>query len=64
MTPKGLSVFCGPVRQIAPPRGFPGAALYGVRTFLDIDKRHRDRPTNLRQGSSYLFKPAGSIYIP
>lgn len=27
--------FCGPVRQISPPRGLPGILLFGVRTFLD-----------------------------
>ena len=27
--------FCGPIRQVSPPRGFPGAVLSGVRTFLD-----------------------------
>ena len=26
--------FCGPIRQVAPPRGLPGAVPYGVRTFL------------------------------
>lgn len=29
-------LFCGPIRQIAPSRDFPGAAPYGVRTFLDL----------------------------
>jgi len=28
--------FCGPVRQISPSRGFPGAVPCGVRTFLDL----------------------------
>jgi len=48
---EGLFVFCGPIRQITPPRGFPGAALYGVRTFLDPapKARDRDRPTDLRR---------------
>jgi len=27
--------FCGPFRQVTPPRVLPGIALYGVRTFLD-----------------------------
>ncbi len=27
--------FCGPIRQVTSPRGFPGAVLCGVRTFLD-----------------------------
>ena len=38
--------FCGPIRQIAPPRVLPGIVLYGVRTFLDplLD---RDHPANL-----------------
>ena len=28
--------FCGPIRQVAPSRGFLGFALGGVRTFLDM----------------------------
>lgn len=52
-TPKGdglrrrLFVFCGPIRQVAPPRDFPGAALCGVRTFLDpvcTEPRPSDQP--------------------
>jgi hypothetical protein len=37
LTPEGGSAvcFCGPIRQVAPSRGLPGALLYGVRTFLD-----------------------------
>jgi hypothetical protein len=27
--------FCGPMRQVTPPRVLPDATLYGVRTFLD-----------------------------
>ncbi len=27
--------FCGPIRQVTPPRVLPDIALYGVRTFLD-----------------------------
>jgi hypothetical protein len=30
--------FCGPIRQVAPSRGLPGALLYGVRTFLNGGK--------------------------
>ena len=39
--------FCGPFRQVAPPRVLPDAVLYGVRTFLDPDNagpRSPDRP--------------------
>jgi hypothetical protein len=39
---------------VSPPRGFPGAMLYGVRTFLDSLKGSRDRPTDLRLSSYYL----------
>lgn len=28
--------FCGPIRQVSPPRVLPGAVLSGVRTFLDL----------------------------
>ena len=57
-------IFCGPIRQIAPPRGFPGAALYGVRTFLDpsskiVGPRPSDRPET---HSSYL--PIAPASIP
>lgn len=27
--------FCGPMRQVSPPRVLPDATLFGVRTFLD-----------------------------
>jgi hypothetical protein len=41
--------FCGPIRQVAPPRELPGIVLYGVRTFLDpARKRERDHPASLR----------------
>ena len=29
--------FCGPIRQVAPPRGLPGILPCGARTFLDFD---------------------------
>ena len=32
-------VFCGPIRQIAPSRDFPGVVPCGVRTFLDSSQR-------------------------
>ena len=28
--------FCGPIRQVAPPRELPGIMLFGVRTFLGM----------------------------
>ena len=31
--------FCGPIRKVAPARVLPGAAPYGVRTFLDSGNR-------------------------
>lgn len=36
-SPEGVSAdcFCGPIRQVVPSRGLPGALLCGVRTFLD-----------------------------
>lgn len=41
--------FCGPIRQIAPPRVLPGILLFGVRTFLDpAFQPGRDHPTSLR----------------
>lgn len=43
--------FCGPIRQVTPPRGLPGTMLSGVRTFLDPDLRSRDRPTGLGNSS-------------
>ena len=35
VTGTGAVCFCGPIRQVAPSRGLPGALLYGVRTFLN-----------------------------
>jgi hypothetical protein len=37
LPPAGVSAvcFCGPIRQVAPSRGLPGALPCGVRTFLD-----------------------------
>ncbi len=35
LTSREAVCFCGPVRQIAPPRVLPGILLFGVRTFLD-----------------------------
>ena len=40
-------MFLWPDRQVAPPRGLPGAVLYGVRTFLDAARLRRDCPTDL-----------------
>lgn len=40
-------LFCGPIRQIAPSRGFPGAVPCGVRTFLDSS-----------QGGAAIAQPA------
>ena len=34
LTPEGAVCFCGPIRQIAPPRTLSGIVLSGVRTFL------------------------------
>ena len=34
LTPEGAVCFCGPIRQIAPPRTLSGTVLIGVRTFL------------------------------
>ncbi len=39
----GLFVSVALLRQIAPPRGFPDAVLFGVRTFLDLAKSARPR---------------------
>ena len=33
--------FCGPIRQVTSPRGFPGAVPCGVRTFLDPAPKRR-----------------------
>lgn len=38
--------FCGPIRQIAPPRVLPDAMPCGARTFLDCNCR-RGHPTSL-----------------
>ncbi len=37
---------CDPIRQVTPPRALPGAALWGVRTFLDgqMLRIHPPRP--------------------
>jgi len=49
--PCGRSVFCGPFpagrEDSLPAPGFPGAVLCGVRTFLDLAQRDRDRPVDL-----------------
>ena len=39
-------LFCGPIRQVSPPRAFPGAVPCGVRTFLIplSGTRPSDRP--------------------
>ena len=43
----GVAVcFCGPIRQVAPPRELPGTLPCGVRTFLD-GNIHRDHPVSL-----------------
>lgn len=34
--PRKAVCFCGPIRQVAPSRGFPGFVPNGVRTFLDM----------------------------
>ena len=39
--------FCGPIRQVTPPRVLPDVVLNGVRTFLESRNKIRDRPTNL-----------------
>ena len=42
--------FCGPIRQVAPPRVLPGIMLCGVRTFLDRSKllpRSPDQPGSI-----------------
>jgi hypothetical protein len=46
-TPYAAVLFCGPLRQISPSRGFPGAVPYGVRTFLDVP-----------QGDAAIAQPA------
>ena len=64
-SPLTATCFCGPIRQVAPPRVLPDAVLYGVRTFLDpspdpslslrASALGRDRPASLRLFSSYLL---------
>ena len=39
LTPEGAVCFCGPIRQITPPRTLSGTALDGVRTFLTSRRR-------------------------
>ena len=39
LTPKGAVCFCGPIRQIAPPRTLSGTVPCGVRTFLTSQRR-------------------------
>ena len=46
-------LFCDPIPQITPPRGFLGIALYEVRTFLG--SLSRDRPTSLRHRDNTLL---------
>lgn len=46
LTPDGAVYFCGPFQQVFPLRVLPGTLLYGVRTFLDLDRRDRAHPTN------------------
>ena len=36
LTPEGAVCFCGPIRQISPPRTLSGIVLDGVRTFLTL----------------------------
>jgi len=36
LTPEGAVCFCGPIRQISPPRTLSGITLDGVRTFLTL----------------------------
>ncbi len=47
LPPKEAVCFCGPIRQVSPPRVLPGILLCGARTFLDLDTQGRDRLTNL-----------------
>jgi hypothetical protein len=50
ISPLPAVVFCGPIRQVTPPRVLPGAVLYGVRTFLDpvtTGPRSPDQPGKL-----------------
>ncbi len=60
-----MFVFCGPIRQITPPRDFPGAVLYGVRTFLEPTLESADpRPSNRPEmRSSYLCTGLESIVV-
>jgi len=46
-------IFCDPIRQISPSRGFLGAVPCEVRTFLD--SLSRDRPTSLRYKDDTLL---------
>jgi len=55
--------FCGPIRQVAPSRGFPGAVPCGVRTFLDpaAYARNRDRPASLKTRYHTVYEAGESI---
>ena len=46
-------VFCGPIRQITPSRGFPGAVPCRVRTFLDRAEARPRSPNRPEAASSY-----------
>lgn len=45
-----LSVSVALLRQITPPRDFPGTALYGVRTFLGAVRHTAPRPPGQPEG--------------
>lgn len=44
LTPGGAVSFCGPIRQITPPRMLSGTALGEVRTFLTLNEGAITRP--------------------
>ncbi len=47
--------FCGPIREVAPSRDFPGVVPCGVRTFLDAAQTAPRPPGQPETLASYLF---------
>lgn len=58
--------FCGPIRQVTPPRVLPGVMLFGVRTFLGQETAAlfpaRDHPTGL--GKNIILSGMCSVNLP
>lgn len=59
LTDRSAYCFCGPMRQVTPPRVLPGAMLFGVRTFLDTANAVPRPPS--QPGDFILLSLSGSV---